>query len=81
MNLVKSVARALRQRALRAMCHIALASSSAFAAHAADGRLTLDAAIEQALRDTPQVAAAQSSLEGAEAYLPSAGRHQAAVSH
>jgi outer membrane protein TolC len=36
--------------------------------------LTLDAAIEHALRDAPQVVGAQASLEGAEAFLPSAGR-------
>jgi outer membrane protein TolC len=74
MNLVRSIARATGHRALRALCHIALASFVAFAAHAADGPLTLDAAIELALREAPQVVAAQSSLEGAQAYLPSAGR-------
>jgi len=36
--------------------------------------LTLDAAIEHALRDAPQVVGAQASLDGAQAYLPSAGR-------
>lgn len=74
MNLVRSIARATRHRALRALCHIALASFVAFAAHAADDPLTLDAAIELALREAPQVVAAQSSLEGAQAYQPSAGR-------
>ena len=74
MNLVRSIARATGHRALRALCHIALASFVAFAAHAADGPLTLDAAIEHALREAPQVSAAKSSLEGAQAYMPSAGR-------
>jgi cobalt-zinc-cadmium efflux system outer membrane protein len=59
---------------LRAVCHIAIASFIACAARAAEDPLTLDAAIEHALREAPQVVAAQSSLEGAQAYLPSAGR-------
>jgi outer membrane protein, heavy metal efflux system len=74
MNLVRFIARPVGRRAFRAACHVALASFAAFAVHAADGPLTLDAAIEQALGDAPQIAAAQSSLEGAQAYLPSAGR-------
>lgn len=74
MNLVSSFAWAPGLRALRAVCHIALASFVAFAARAADGPLTLDAAIESALREAPQVVAAHSSLESAQAYLPSAGR-------
>ncbi len=51
MNLVSSFAWAPGLRALRAVCHIALASFVAFAARAADGPLTLDAAIEHALRE------------------------------
>jgi outer membrane protein, heavy metal efflux system len=74
MNLVRFIARPVWCRALRAACHVALASFAAFTAHAADGPLTLDATIEHALGDAPQIAAAQSSLEGAQAYLPSAGR-------
>ena len=74
MNLVKFIAWATRHRAYRVACRIALASLVAFAAHAAEGPLTLDAAIERALREAPQVVAAQSSLEGAQAFLPSAGR-------
>ena len=74
MNLVSSVAGAVGHRALRAVCYIALASLVAFAARAAEGPLTLDAAIEHALGEAPQVVAAQASLEGAQAYLPSARR-------
>jgi outer membrane protein TolC len=59
---------------LRVARHVVLASFAALAAHAADGPLTLDAAIERAMRDAPQVVAAQSSLDGAEAILPSANR-------
>jgi cobalt-zinc-cadmium efflux system outer membrane protein len=65
MNLVSS---------LRVARHVALASFAALTAHAADGALTLDAAIERAMRDAPQVVAAQSSLDGAEAIQPSAAR-------
>jgi outer membrane protein TolC len=65
MNLVSS---------LRVARHVVLASFAALTAHAADGPLTLDAAIERAMRDAPQVVAAQSSLDGAEAILPSANR-------
>lgn len=65
MNLVSS---------LRVARHVVLACCAALTAHAADGPLTLDAAIERAVRDAPQVVAAQSSLDGAEAILPSANR-------
>lgn len=74
MNLVRLIARPVGHRVLRAACQVALASLVGFAARAAGGPLTLDAAIEHALGDAPQIAAAQSSLEGAQAYLPSAGR-------
>ncbi len=74
MNLVRSLARATRHRAFRVAYRIALASVVAFAAHAAEVPLTLDAAIERALREAPRVVAAQSSLEGAQAFLLSAGR-------
>lgn len=74
MNLVRLFARATRRRAFRVACHIALASCVAFSARAADDALTLDATIERALREAPQVVAAESSLEGAQALLPSAGR-------
>jgi outer membrane protein TolC len=59
---------------LDAVLRIALASSVALSTHAADGPLTLDAAIDRALRDAPQVAASQASLEGSQASLLSAGR-------
>lgn len=65
MNLVSS---------MRAARHVALASLFALAAHAADGTLTLDDAIALAVRDAPQVVAAQSTLEGAQAIVPSANR-------
>lgn len=58
----------------RAARHVALASFATLAAHAAEGTLTLDDAIELAVRDAPQVVAAQSSLDGAQAILPSAAR-------
>jgi outer membrane protein, heavy metal efflux system len=41
---------------------------------ASDAPLTLDEALELSLRGAPQIAAAQASLEGAEALAPSAGR-------
>jgi cobalt-zinc-cadmium efflux system outer membrane protein len=74
MNLIRFMTRAARRRVLDAVLRIALASSVAFATHAADGPLTLDAAIDRALRDAPQVAASQASLEGSQASLMSAGR-------
>jgi len=74
MNLIRFIARAPRRRVLDAVLRIALASSLAFATHAADGPLTLDATIDRALRDAPQVAASQASLEGSQASLVSAGR-------
>jgi len=74
MNLVRSIARATRHRAFRVAYRIALAAVVAFSSRAAEGPLTLDAAIEQALREAPQVVAAQSSLDSAQAFLPSAGR-------
>lgn len=74
MNLVRFAARAKWLRALRVVCHTTLASFVAFAARGAEGALTLDAAIERALREAPQVVGAQASLESAQAYLPSAGR-------
>lgn len=43
-------------------------------AHAADGTLTLDAAIERALREAPQVLSAQASLDSAQELSTSAGR-------
>lgn len=74
MNLFRSIARAARHRAVRVACRITLAILVPVAAHAADGPLTLDAAIERALQEAPQVVAAESALEGAKAYLPGAGR-------
>ena len=65
MNLVSS---------LRVARHVALALLITLTASAADEPLTLDAAIEHAIRDAPQIVAAQSSLDGAEAILPGAAR-------
>lgn len=65
MNLISS---------LRVARRVSLAFFVALAAHAADGTLTLDDAIALAVRDAPQVVAAQSTLDGAQAILPSAAR-------
>src|SRR6187549_546286 len=43
-------------------------------AAAADAPLGLDEAIQRALGDSPQIVAAQASLEGAQELAPSAGR-------
>ena len=74
MNLTRLFACATRRHALMAMRRIAFAWCFALTAYAADGPLTLDAAIDRALRDAPQVSSAQASLEGAQASLTSAGR-------
>jgi outer membrane protein TolC len=76
MNLVTSTAHVMRHGALRVTRHIALATLIAvpLGAPAAEFPLTLDSAIERALSGAPQLAAAQSSLEGAQALQPSAGR-------
>lgn len=74
MNLTRLFACATRRHALMAMRCTAFAWCFALTVHAADGPLTLDAAIDRALRDAPQVSSAQASLEGAQASLTSAGR-------
>ena len=55
-------------------CRMACAWLFVFAAQASEGPLTLDAAIEHALRDAPQVLSAQASLESAQDLRTSAGR-------
>ena len=72
MNLIEVRARAVARRALTALA-AALCLTTAIA-HAADGALTLDAAIDLALREAPQVTSAQASLESAQSLITSAGR-------
>jgi outer membrane protein, heavy metal efflux system len=74
MNLIRFIACATRRRASRTMRFMAFAWLAASVAHGADGHLTLDAAIDRALRDAPQIVSAQASLEGAQASLTTAGR-------
>jgi len=55
-------------------CRVACGWLVVLGAPAADGALTLDAAIERALRDAPQVLSAQASLDSAQELRASAGR-------
>jgi outer membrane protein TolC len=55
-------------------CRVACGWLVVLAAQAGEGPLTLDAAIEHALRDAPQVLSAQGSLESAQNLRTSAGR-------
>ncbi|HEU4691989.1 MAG TPA: TolC family protein [Vicinamibacterales bacterium] len=74
MNLTSFFAGASKRRPLLAMRGTVFAWCLALTAHAAEGPLTLDAAIDRALSDAPQLASAQASLEGAQASLIGAGR-------
>ena len=53
---------------------VACASFPATAAHSAGDPLTLEAAIDRAVNEAPQVVAAQATLDGAQALQQSAGR-------
>jgi outer membrane protein TolC len=55
-------------------CRVACGWLVVLTAQASEGPLTLDAAIERALRDAPQVLSAQASLESAQELRTSAGR-------
>ena len=74
MNLLRFKARvrlgAVQTMAAVAACSLLLAAP----ARPAEDPLTLDAAIERAMSDAPQIASAQASLESAQAQLSSAGR-------
>jgi outer membrane protein, heavy metal efflux system len=74
MNLIGFIACAARRRASRAMRRIAFTWLVASTVHGADGLLTLDASIERALSEAPQIVSAQASLESAQASIASAGR-------
>jgi outer membrane protein TolC len=73
MNLVSCLSTA--ERALARFRHVAIALSLlSNTAHAGEAPFGLDEAIERALGDSPQIVAAQASLEGAQDLAPSAGR-------
>ena len=73
MNLVSCLSAA--ERALARFRHVAIALLLlSNTAHAGEAPFGLDEAIERALRDSPQIVAAQASLEGAQDLAPSAGR-------
>src|SRR5690349_18490446 len=73
MNLVSCLSTA--GRALARVRHVVIAFFlMSHAAHAGETPFGLDEAIERALGDSPQIVAAQASLEGAQDLAPSAGR-------
>jgi len=74
MNLIDTSARALSRGAIVARASFLVLCAFALSARAADSPLTLDAAIERASQDAPQIASAQAALEGAQSSLSSAGR-------
>lgn len=74
MNRIDFFDRAKARGPIVAWAGCLLACAFALRAQAADGSLSLDAAIERASQDAPQIASAQASLEGAQSSLISAGR-------
>src|SRR3954470_8397391 len=74
MNLVSCLATAGRAVARSRHVVVALCLFLPINARAADAPLGLDEAIERAVVDSPQIVAAQASLEGAQGLAPSAGR-------
>ena len=74
MNLVTFGARIRLRGASSAFRRASLAWLLVLSAHATDAPLLLDAAIDRALQDAPQMSAAQAILESAQSLLPGAGR-------
>lgn len=74
MNLIDTSARAIMRGTSAAGALGVVAWILAGAAHGADNLLTLDAAIDRASQDAPQVASAKAALEGAQSSLIGAGR-------
>jgi outer membrane protein TolC len=74
MNLVSRLAAAECAHARPRLVVVALSFLLSLQAAAADAPLGLDEAIQRAIGDAPQIAAAQASLESAQDLAPSAGR-------
>jgi outer membrane protein TolC len=74
MNLVSRLAAVERVHAQLRLVVVTLSLLLSLNAGAADAPLGLDEAIQRALEDSPQIVAAQASLEGAQELAPSAGR-------